>query len=215
MTMTRRAKTACSIGLAAALFAALLWLAFFWQPVPVSAPAGGVVAAPGQAAPGGAQGGDFRLSGPAGPVALSDFRGKVVVIYFGYAFCPDVCPTALAAVADAFSRLSPEEVAKVAGLFISVDPERDTRQILGDYARFFHPAIVGLTGSPDDIAKVAHQYGAYYAKQKPGAGGTYTVDHSSLTYVVGRDGKLAAMLAHGTSAEAIVGAIRSLLNQSG
>ena len=197
--------------LAAATFiGALVWLAFFWQPAgPDGAPLSHALA-PAQAP----RGGDFRLTGGDGSVALADYRGRVVVIYFGYAFCPDVCPTSLAALAQAFSLLTPDELARVGGLFITVDPMRDTVEILKNYASFFHPAIVGLTGSADDIAKVARQYGAFYAKQKADASGVYSVDHSSLTYVVDGEGKLAASLAHGTTPEAIVQTIRALLKKS-
>jgi protein SCO1/2 len=192
---------------AAIVVGALVWLAFFWQASSSAPPGRGQ---PFSQAP---AGGDFHLKGPDGRVALADYRGKVVVIYFGYAFCPDVCPTSLAAVAQAFSLLAPAELERVGGLFISLDPERDTTEILGNYAPFFHPAITGVTGSSAEIAQVARQYGVFYAKQKTDANGAYTVDHSSLTYIVAPDGSLAASLPHNTSPEAIAEAIRALLKK--
>ena len=193
-----------------ALGALLIWLAVFWQPVP---------ATPGPKVPPHSQlqlavapqGGDFTLQGNAGPVALKDFRGKVVLVYFGYTFCPDVCPTSLSLMAQALSALTPAEREQVQGVFISVDPERDTQARLKDYAPFFHPAIIGITGDQEPLATVARQYGASYAKQKPNADGQYAVDHSSITYVIDSSGKLAASLPHGSTPQQIVAAVRPLL----
>lgn len=191
----------------------LVWLAFFWSPVgPDSAGGHGVDSAVvASKAP---IGGDFTLQGPDGPVALADYRGKVVLLYFGYTFCPDVCPTALSLVAQALSGLTPGELDKTRGIFISVDPERDTSEVLKAYAPFFHANIVGATGSVDQVAKVAQQYGASYMKQKPDSDGLYSVDHSSFTYVIDGDGKLAAILPHGTPPQTIVDKVRALLGNA-
>ena len=161
---------------------------------------------------GGDIGGAFTLVDSTGrTVTDRDVITKPSLVYFGYTFCPDVCPTSLATIAQALSMLAPDELAKVAGFLISVDPERDTQDVLKVYAPFFHPKIVGISGSADDVAQVARQYGVRYMKQKPDADGRYAVDHSSLTYVVGVDGKLAASLPYATPPQRIVEAIRAQL----
>ena len=191
-----------------ALSAALLWLAFGWQPE-----ARDTAPMPEQT-PAAAAGGDFVLLGADGPVALSAYRGRAVIIYFGYTFCPDVCPTSLVLIAQALTALTPVERAQVGALFISLDPERDTPEVLKAYAPFFHPDIVGLTGSPAQIAEVARQYGARYMKQKADSDGLYSVDHSSFTTLVDRDGRLVENLPYGSSAQHIVGMIRSVLGSA-
>lgn len=201
--MSRRTRW---IALSAALAALLAWLAFAWQPAVGLGPLH--QAAQRAEAP---AGGDFTLASANGPVALADYRGKVVILYFGYTFCPDVCPTSLATIAQALSMLAPDELDKVSSFLISVDPERDTMAVLKAYAPFFHPSIVGISGSADEVAQVARQYGARYMKQKPDADGRYAVDHSSFTYVVGRDGKLAASLPYASPPQHIADAIRAQL----
>ena len=199
-------KNSLWLALVIALAALLLWLAFFWQPA-----ADGTSLHKSSAATS-VQGGDFRLDSPDSPVALSDFKGKVVALYFGYTFCPDVCPTALIAVAQAFSQLSPAELAKTKGLFVSVDPQRDTLDVLKVYVPYFHPALTGLRGTEDETARIAALYGVRYMKQKADRDGQYPVDHSSFTYLIGPDGKLAASLPHGTPAQDIAARIRALLS---
>lgn len=197
-------------GIAFVLLTTLIWLAFFWEPPVADAertsPPHNALQMAGTPA-----GGDFILRGPEGNVALADQRGKVVILYFGYTFCPDVCPTSLALLAQALSSLTPEELRQVRGFFISVDPERDTPDVLKIYVPFFHPALAGLSGTPAEIAQVARQYGARYMKQKARDGAPYTVDHSSYTYIISPDGKLAATLPHGTDPREIIAAIRKLL----
>lgn len=201
------------IAIIVGLSALLVWLAVFWEPIaprPVAKiqPHNQLQLAETP------QGGDFTLQGKNGPVALKDYRGKVVLIYFGYTFCPDVCPTSLSLIAQAISSLEPAERERVQGIFISVDPERDTLDRLKEYAPFFHPAIVGITGSPEQLTAVARQYGASYMKQKPNAEGQYAVDHSSITYVVAPDGKLIASLPHASTPQQIVDTVRPLLAAS-
>jgi len=158
------------------------------------------------------------------PRRLADYRGQVVVVYFGYTFCPDVCPTSLATLGAALESLTPAEQARVQPLFISVDPARDTPEQLKSYSRFFHPRLRGLTGSPEAIAEVAKRYGVYYAVQKPAAPAAapapgngrgedagYSVDHTSVLYLIGPDGKLAAQLPHGTPPDAVAAALRRLI----
>jgi protein SCO1/2 len=202
------------IAIIAVMSALLVWLAFFWEPI---APKAVTKVQPHSqlqlaTTP---QGGDFTLQGKNGPVALADFRGKVVLIYFGYTFCPDVCPTSLSLMAQALSSLEPAQRERVQGIFISVDPERDTPERLKEYAPFFHPAIIGISGSQEQLAAVTKQYGASYMKQKPNAEGQYAVDHSSVTYGIDPDGKLAASLPHASTPQQISDAIRPLLTTSG
>ncbi len=193
------------IAVAVLLAALVLGLAFFWHPELPERPL------PMAAAP---AGGDFTLQSAGGPVALQNFRGKLVLVYFGYTYCPDICPTALAATAEGLKLLTPEELARVAVVFISVDPERDTPARLKEYAEFFHPAIIGVTGTPEELAAIARRYGVFYARQSvETAGGGYVVDHTSDTYVVGVDGKLDGKIAHATPPEQVAAEIRKRLTK--
>lgn len=198
----------------ALLLVALLWLAFFWSPEGSTLTGDGHSRSSAVLASTPPTGGDFVLNGPEGPVALENYRGKVVLLYFGYTFCPDVCPTALSLLAQALSGLTPDELEKAQGIFISVDPERDTMEVLQAYPPFFHPKIVGATGSADQVAEVARQYGASYMKQKAEGDRPYSVDHSSFTYLIDSEGKLAAALPHGTPPQKIVDQVRALLGTS-
>ena len=154
----------------------------------------------------------YLLQDPNGrAVTEQDFRGRFQLIAFGYTYCPDICPTALTATAAALKSMTEAERARVATLFISVDPERDTPAHLKEYAAFFDPSIVGITGSAEQIAAVARQYGVFYAKQKTDTAGGYVVDHTSETYVVGPDGKLASRLPHGAAPERVAAEVRRLL----
>jgi len=157
-------------------------------------------------------GGEFTLESADGPVSLSDFRGQVVPIYFGFAFCPDVCPTNLALIGGALRSLEPQELAKVQPIFITVDPERDTPERAAEYAEYFHPKMIGLTGSPEQIAAVARKYGVAYMKvEDPDSAMGYTVDHSSRTYLMDQDGELFTLIGHAAPSEEIAGAIREAL----
>ncbi len=157
------------------------------------------------------RGGDFTLQSADGPVALHDFRGKAVLVYFGYTFCPDICPTTLGYTAQALSSLNKDELERVRVLFISVDPGRDTPAKLKEYATFFHPNIIGVTGNPAEVARVAKLYGASYAIEKTDSAGGYVVDHSAALYLVAPDGQLKSTLGHGTPPAEMVAAIRNLL----
>jgi protein SCO1/2 len=190
--------------LAALLAVLVAGLALFWHPELPERPLPRAALPPG---------GDFTLQSAAGPVSLQDYRGKLVLLYFGYTYCPDVCPTSLAATAEGLKLLAPEELARVAMLFVSVDPERDTPARLKEYAEFFHPLIVGATAAPPVVDEVARRYGVFYAKQKVDtAGDGYVVDHTSDTYVITPDGRLVARIAHGTPPDQVAAAIRKYLN---
>ncbi|MCP4009125.1 MAG: redoxin domain-containing protein [Proteobacteria bacterium] len=153
-------------------------------------------------------GGDFTLQSHKGQVKLSDFKGKVVLIYFGYTYCPDVCPTALALTTAALKELNESELAQTQTLFISVDPERDTPDRLVEYAHFFHPNILGITGTKPEIDDITKRFGAYYRIPDHVSGGNYAVDHSSQTLVIGKDGEIKATIAHGTLPEPMLLTIR-------
>lgn len=156
-------------------------------------------------------GGDFVLQSAAGPLDTRTLRGKVLLIYFGYTHCPDICPASMAAGAQAMNALTPEERAKTQLIMVSVDPERDTPAILKDYAAFFHPSMIGVTGSGAEIETIAKSFGAGYIRQPPDTSGNYAVDHSANTYLVGPDGKLAATLPVGMPTADVVAAIRKHL----
>lgn len=215
MSLDRRLTLTLPLLLIALLSALLLWLLFVWEPSP-SAPASDLTGGPVShatldlASP--PRGGDFELQGPHGPVRLSDLRGQVVLLYFGYATCPDVCPTNLALIALALNGLEPAEAAAVQPVFVSVDPERDTPARLAAFTSAFHPRILGLTGSPPALAGAAAAYGAAYQRtEQPGSALGYVIDHSAYTYLIDADGRLVAALDHATPAEQIRAQMRALL----
>lgn len=153
-------------------------------------------------------GGDFVLQSADGPVDTRALRGKVVLLYFGYTKCPDVCPASMSVNAQALNALDAEARKKTAVLLVSLDPERDTLPVLRQYASFFHPNMVGVTGTPAEVDAAARAYGVGYVKQKPDADGNYAVDHSAQTFVLDPDGRLVEILQLGTTAEKTVAAIR-------
>lgn len=156
-------------------------------------------------------GADFVLQSANGPVDSKALRGKVLLVYFGYTNCPDVCPASLAAGGQALNALTPEERSRVKLLMVSVDPERDSVKHLQAYTAFFHPEMAGITGTPEQIAALAKAFGAGYIKQAPKADGSYAVDHTVSTYVVDREGRLVAVLDIGTPTEKLVSTIRKYL----
>ena len=169
--------------------------------------------AAGVAVPGGVQvGGPFSLVDDAGkPVTEASWPGRWMLIYFGYTFCPDVCPTELQTMAAALDALGPQ-AARVVPIFITVDPERDTPELLAGYVKLFDDRLIGLTGTPQQIAAVARAYRVYYAKVTPKESTTYLMDHSSFLYLMGPDGTLRMLFNPGTSAQDIAGAIRARLS---
>ena len=155
-------------------------------------------------------GGDFTLQSADGPVALQDFRGKVVLIYFGYTNCPDACPLTMSNWARAFKLLSDDELSRVRGLLVSVDPERDTPELLKEYAAFFHPNIIGVTGTTDELRKAASLYRSDFVIEKEGEDDEeYEVAHMSFVYVIDSQGKVRDLLAHESRPDEIVKSVRN------
>jgi len=155
-------------------------------------------------------GGPFALVDQNGkPRTNEDFRGKVMLVYFGFTYCPDVCPTDLQNIGLALDQLGPAGE-QIQPLFITVDPERDTAEHLKDYVPMFHPRLVGLTGDAAAVHAAAAAYRTYYAKI-PLKGDDYTVDHSSFTYVVGAAGQYLGFFPPGTPPERIAESLRPRL----
>jgi protein SCO1 len=154
-------------------------------------------------------GGPFTLINQDGKqVSDRDFAGKYRIVYFGFTHCPDVCPTDLLHVGQAlatFEKSDPARAAKVQPIFISVDPERDDPATLKQYVTAFHPRLIGLTGSADQIAKVAKAHGVYYSKGEVQPEGGYAVDHSRLVLLFDPNGQPIALLPFEKGAEAIAG----------
>ena len=154
---------------------------------------------------------DFQLTDHNGQArSLKDFRGKVVVLFFGYTQCPDVCPTTLAEVAEARKLLGPLGE-KVQGLFVTVDPERDTAEILKAYMANFDPSFLALRGTPDQLAAIAKEYKIYYKKVEGKTPTSYTVDHSAASYVYDTEGRLRLYTRYGTGPQALASDLQLLL----
>lgn len=159
-------------------------------------------------------GGDFILTSAYGPVALHDFKDKVVLVYFGYTFCPDICPTNLGNISMAYQQLTEAEQQQLQVLFVSVDPQRDTPKRLQQYANYFNSGIIGLTSDKATLDEVVKRYGVVYAIHKSSPDDmNYSVDHSAFTYVVDKAGHLVSQLPHATSPDQFVSAIRQQLNK--
>ena len=158
-------------------------------------------------------GGPFTLTDHTGKrVTEKDFQGQYMLVYFGYTFCPDVCPTSLSIMAEALDMLSEEELAKITPVFVTVDPERDTQEAMAAYVPHFHDKLVGLTGSVDEVKAAARAYKAYYAKVNvDDPDGNYLMDHSSITYLMGPDGQYVAHFNHGTEPDKMAARLKEIL----
>lgn len=186
-------------------------LVAFWTIRQDQRSAGGVPAG-AIATPGVTIGGDFRLVDETGrDVGSADYDGKYRLMFFGFTFCPDICPTELQVIARALDALGPDAEA-VEPLFVSVDPERDRPPQLAEYTDLFHPAIVGLTGTPEQVAATARSFRVYYAKVPGSDGRNYTMDHSTYTYLMGPDGKFLTVFPRGTQPGEIADAIRQFMH---
>jgi protein SCO1/2 len=157
-------------------------------------------------------GGPFSLVDQHGrTVTDADFRGKYLLVYFGFTFCPDVCPTALTRTSEALTLVG-DKAENFVPILITVDPERDTTETLREYTTFFHPRLVALTGTAEQIAAVAKAYRVYYAKveEQGAAAGSYLMDHTAITYLMGRDGSFLRHFSHGISAERMAESLAAL-----
>ena len=157
-------------------------------------------------------GGPFQLIDQNGkPFSDADLKGKWHLLFFGYTHCPDTCPTALNEMALAFDKLPKEERKDFSVVFITVDPERDTPEVMKSYIGAFDAPIVGLTGSPDAVAAAAKAYRVYYAKHNRPDGG-YDMDHSAVIYVMDPEGRFTATFTPDTPADQIAARLRKLLS---
>jgi protein SCO1/2 len=199
-------KKNLALGLITLLVGALVWVLFFWNPV--DSPSQKHTNMELASTP---VGGDFTVEIQNGDLSLVDQRGKVVVLYFGYTQCPDICPTSLALLTQALNGMSEDELAEVQSLFISVDPERDNVTRLEEYVAYFHPNIIGATAEKDVIDKITKLYGASYRIVDSNSAMGYIVDHSSYTYLIDKKGKLRKALAHGTGPKIILDEVQKLL----
>jgi protein SCO1/2 len=160
-------------------------------------------------------GGPFKLTDDTGKLRTDqDFRGKVMLVEFGYTFCPDICPLGLQLFADVMDKLGPD-AAKVQPLFITVDPARDTPQQLHTYVTHFSPKIIGLTGTDQEIAQVAREYRVYYKLGADHATNpNYSVDHSAILYIMDQQGRFVGHFTDETPVDQVVAAVRSHLSPS-
>ena len=157
-------------------------------------------------------GGPFTLVDQNGrTVTEGTFKGKPTLIYFGFTYCPDVCPTSLLLMQTAIEKLGPDAASKVNLVLITIDPERDTPAVLKGYVENFGPTFIGLTGTPDQIAAAARAFRVYYQKVPGKDGGPYLMDHSSIFYLLDRNGRFVTHFTHETKAETIAAAAGRLL----
>jgi protein SCO1/2 len=157
---------------------------------------------------------ELALTGHDGkPRALADFRGKVVVLFFGYTHCPDICPTTLVDMAAVMKQLG-TDAARVQVLFVTVDPERDTPEVLAKYVPAFDPAFLGLSGDPAATQRAAKEFKIFYEKRPGGAPGAYTVDHSGQSYVLDTQGRLRLFVRQDRIAQDLAEDLRALLKEN-
>jgi protein SCO1/2 len=154
---------------------------------------------------------DFALeSAGGGPRKLADYRGKVVVIFFGFTQCPDVCPTTLSDLAEVRKRLGVDGE-RLQVIFVTIDPERDTPAVLTQYVPGFDPSFVALYGTPEQIAATAKEFKIFYQKVPGKTATSYTMDHTAGSYVIDKDGRVRLFIRHGASVDDIVSDLRKLL----
>ena len=157
-------------------------------------------------------GGPFELiDGDGRKVTERDFRGRHMLVYFGFTFCPDVCPTTLFNASEALDEIGPALASKVRLVFISIDPERDTPEAVKEYAGHFHPGTVGLTGTLEQVSAAARAWRIYFRKAEPEEDGSYQVDHSSILFLMDGDGRYVTHFGHEASAADMAAALKRLL----
>jgi protein SCO1/2 len=155
---------------------------------------------------------DFTLTSVDGDVSLSDFRGKIVLIYFGYTFCPDICPGTLGNVAQALRNMG-TQADDVQLIMVSLDPERDTPEKLAEYMGHFHPSFIGVTGSKEKLDEVAALYGIFYQKAEGSDATGYLIDHTATLMVLDREGYLKLVFPFGVTAEEIADDLKYMIRQ--
>ncbi len=157
-------------------------------------------------------GGSFSLVDQTGrPVTEADFAGRAMLVYFGYTYCPDVCPTGLATMMAAYDQLSPGEQAEVAPVFITVDPERDDVKAMASYVALFHPALIGLTGTKEEVDAAASAFRVYHRKAESGTASDYLVDHSTFTYLMNGRNEYVTHFGHGVGPDEMAKGIEKAL----
>ncbi len=157
---------------------------------------------------------DFELMRANGKVfRLADQRGKVVLLFFGYTSCPDVCPTTMAEMKQAIDRLSPDNAEHVQVVFVSVDPKRDTPEKIQEYADHFNPLFIGLSGSQDELSKIWNDYGIYRLEVPGESALGYTVDHTARVTVIDQDGRMRVSFGFQTPVEDIVHDLQLILKR--
>jgi cytochrome oxidase Cu insertion factor (SCO1/SenC/PrrC family) len=155
-------------------------------------------------------GGPFTLTDQSGKQRSdSEFRGKLMIVYFGYTYCPDVCPADLMAITQALDALGPAAEG-IQPVFITIDPERDTKA-LTEYVSAFHHSLIGLTGSPEEIRRVANSYKAFYAKGQDEPSGDYSIDHTGVIYLMGRNGEYLGFMPPQTNPDRLTEVLRKNL----
>lgn len=161
---------------------------------------------------GGDMGGRLELTDAEGrPRSIADFRGKAVVVVFGFTHCPDVCPTTLAEMASALKQLG-DRAREVQVVFVTLDPKRDTGELMRQYTAAFHPDFVGLRGDAAQTAKVVKDFHLYVSERPGKTPDSYTVDHSAQSFILDREGRMRLLVPPGTPAAAIASDLRALLN---
>ena len=145
------------------------------------------------------------------PRTLESFKGRAIVLFFGYMFCPDFCPTTMTTLNTALGKMKPEDAAKVQVIFVTVDPKRDQPKLLADYVHAFNPAFVGLYGSDDQTATVAKEFKIIYQKAQVKDENTYLVDHSTQMYAFDPQGRIRLMIRHEAGAELIAADLTTLV----
>lgn len=154
---------------------------------------------------------DFRLADHNGQVrSLQDFKGKAVIVFFGYTQCPDVCPTTLSSMQAVLSALG-DAASRVQVLFVTLDPTRDSAQLLAEYVTAFHPSFIGLHGDEATTAAVAKDFKVFYARQAGTTPGSYSIDHSTGSYVFDPQGRLRLLVRHGETPDNVAADLKLLL----
>ena len=155
---------------------------------------------------------DFTLTGGNGDVSLSDFRGKLVLIYFGYTFCPDICPATLGNVNQALKEIG-AKAEDVQLIMVSLDPQRDTPEKLEQYVAHFNPAFIGITGTQEQVDTVTSLYGIFYEKKEGSEATSYLIDHTATLMVIDREGYLKLVFPFGVTADEIADDLKYMLRQ--